>query len=154
MWCARQQTGPNNNIMCQNEQGFESSLSRNGTSWQYKYPNGWDFTLYSNRHSSYSRIDLLFTPKVKTHRKIYCKILPNWKLNTSLINDATFVESVEKELNTYFEVNTNPGTSQLILCAKAHLQSLIIALSCAKKKERDWTEETASFLCGIEDQNR
>ena len=129
--------------------------------WRYKHPNSQDFTFYSNRYSSYSRIDLLFTPREEAHRITDCKILPitlsdhspvvvqwclgqtkgskNWRLNTSLLNDPTFVQFVKTELNNYLELNTHPETSPLILwdCAKAYLRGRIIAFSSAKKKEKE-----------------
>ena len=36
--------------------------------WRSKFPKSKDFTFYSSRHASYSRIDYFFTPKVELHR--------------------------------------------------------------------------------------
>lgn len=129
--------------------------------WRYKHPKGKDFTFYSHRHSSYSRIDLLFTPRAEVHRIKECKILPitisdhspvlidwclgkkkytkTWRLNTSFLNDPGFTEFVKSEIYSYLELNDKEDTSPLILwdCAKAFLRGRIISFCTAKKKERE-----------------
>lgn len=88
--------------------------------WKSKYPKSRDFTFYSHRHSSYSRIDLLFTPKSEIHRIEDIKTLPitlsdhaplklmwdpghrpttkQWRLNASLLNDKDFLTFIKTEL--------------------------------------------------------
>lgn len=77
--------------------------------WRSKFPGSRDFTFYSSRHESYSRIDYFFTSKKDQHRISDIKILPitlsdhvpielkwdighrpsskQWRLNASLLND-------------------------------------------------------------------
>ena len=128
--------------------------------WRTKFPKGRDFTFYSNRHLSYSRIDLFFTPKAELHRIEDVKILPitisdhapievswnighrlttkQWRLNASLLNDKEFTTFVIKELNDYLDMNISPEISPLILwdCAKAYIRGRIISFASAKKKDR------------------
>lgn len=81
--------------------------------WRHLYPSGRDYTFYSNRHLSYSRINYFFTPKSEGHKILDCEILPitlsdhapliltwdlghsatckRWRLIASLLNnDDTF----------------------------------------------------------------
>lgn len=67
--------------------------------WRQKVPNMKDFTFFSTRHSSCSRIDYLFTPISELHRVTDIKILPitisdhaplmmSWDLGFRPINGA------------------------------------------------------------------
>lgn len=84
--------------------------------WRSKFPRGRDFTFYSNRHASYSRIDYFFTPRADLYRIIDIEILPitisdqapvllkwaighrlttkPWRLNTSLLNDKELISFI------------------------------------------------------------
>lgn len=44
--------------------------------WRSKFPRTRDFTFYSCRHASYSRIDYFFTGKADLHRIMDVEILP------------------------------------------------------------------------------
>lgn len=129
--------------------------------WRSKFPRTRNFTFYSSRHISYSRIDLFFTPKVELHRIRDIEILPitisdhapvllkwdighrptskQWRLNASLLNDKTFTSFITAELGSYLDINTLPETTPLILwdCAKAYIRGRIISFTTARKKERD-----------------
>lgn len=129
--------------------------------WRSKYPSAKDFTFFSNRHSSYSRLDYFFTPIAETHRIIDSTIFPitisdhapisvdwdighrpttkQWRLNASLLNDKEFVIFVNSELKKYLETNMSPETSPLILwdCAKAYMRGCIISYASARKKRRE-----------------
>uniref|UniRef100_A0A3P8TGQ6 exodeoxyribonuclease III n=1 Tax=Amphiprion percula TaxID=161767 RepID=A0A3P8TGQ6_AMPPE len=133
--------------------------------WRSKHPKGRDFTYYSHRHSSYSRIDLFFTPKSEMHRIEGIKILPitlsdhaplqliwdlghrsktkQWRLNASLLNDKDFLTLIKTELKNYLDINTSPEISPLTLwdCAKAYIRGCIISFASAKKKRRE-TKQT------------
>lgn len=129
--------------------------------WRHKFPKGRDFTFYSHRHSSYSRIDLFFTPKAEMHRIDDVKINPitlsdhaplellwtighkpttkQWRLNASLLNDKEFITLITTELSNYLDTNLSPEISPLILwdCAKAYLRGRIISFTSAKRKKND-----------------
>lgn len=129
--------------------------------WRSRFPHQKDFTFYSQRHSSYSRIDLFFTTKAEEHRIEDIKILPitisdhapltlswnlgqtknikYWRLNASLLNDKEFREFIHAELEEYLCLNATPGMSPLILwdCAKAFLRGRIISFACAKRKKKE-----------------
>lgn len=90
--------------------------------YRCNYPRNRDFTFYSHRHSSYSRIDLFFTPKEDLYRIKNIEILSitvsdhapvvvswdigdrpetkQWRLNASLLNDKGFITFVSMELWT------------------------------------------------------
>lgn len=129
-----------------------------GLVWRSKYPRNRDFTYYSCRHASYSRIDYFFTPKEELHRVVDIEILPitisdhspmvlkwdlghrltskQWRLNASLLNDKEFTTFINTELHFYLNTNNLPGTSPLILwdCAKAYIRGRIISYTSAKKR--------------------
>lgn len=44
--------------------------------WRSRFPRARDFTFYSHRHASYSRIDFFFTPKTEEYRIDDIEILP------------------------------------------------------------------------------
>lgn len=124
-------------------------------------PNRRDFTCYSSRHLSYSRINYFFTPKSEIYRVIDIKILPitlsdhapllmswylghrpiskQWRLNTSLLNYEKSIAFAKTELKFFLDTNSTPEVSPLILwgCAKAYIRGCIIAFLSAKKKTKE-----------------
>lgn len=129
--------------------------------WRSKFPRSRDFTFYSSRHISYSRIDYFLTPKVELHRIEDIEILPitisdhapvalkwdighrpaskQWRLNASLLNDKEFTSFITAELKKYLDTNTSSETSPLILwdCAKAYIRGCIISFTCARKRKKE-----------------
>ncbi len=129
--------------------------------WRSKFPRDRDFTFYSSRHASYSRIDYFFTSKVDLHRIADIEILPitisdrahvslkwdigqrpttkQWKLNTSFLNDKEFISFITEEFKKYIDTNTSPEMNPLILwdCAKAYIRGRIISFTSARKRERE-----------------
>ena len=147
--------------------------------WRQKFSNCKDFTYYSSRHQSYSRIDYFFTPKSEIHRVVDIKILtitlsdhapllmswdlghkPTsrlWRLNTSLLNDEKFITFVKSELKFYLETNCTPEISPLVLwdCAKAYIRGRIIAYSSAQKKRKEARQkELEETIKGLEQQHK
>uniref|UniRef100_A0A8C8E244 Reverse transcriptase domain-containing protein n=1 Tax=Oryzias sinensis TaxID=183150 RepID=A0A8C8E244_9TELE len=128
--------------------------------WRSKFPKERNFTFYSNRHKSYSRIDYFFTHKAEIHRIDEINIMPitisdhapivlkwdidmtptsrQWRLNASFLNDTDFITLIKKELRYYLDMNKSPDTSPLILwdCAKAYLRGSIISYATAKKRQK------------------
>lgn len=129
--------------------------------WRNKFPKGRDFTFYSHRHTSYSRIDYFFTPKTELHRIADVEILSitisdhaplsllwdighrrstkQWRMNASLLNDKEFINFIMIELRYYLDTNVSPDISPLIIwdCAKAFIRGRIISFASAKKKSRE-----------------
>jgi len=147
--------------------------------WRGKYLSCRDFTFYSHRHASYSRIDYFFTPKAELYRISDLKILPmtisdhspielswnighksstkQWRLNASLLNDKEFINLITTELKFYQDTDTSPEISPLILwdCAKAYLRGRIISFASARKKKRDTRkQELEQTIVKLEQQHK
>lgn len=129
--------------------------------WRSKLPRSKDFTFYSSRHLTYSRIDYFFTPKAQLHRIENIEILPitlsdhapvvlkwdighsqtskHWRLNASLLNDEKFIAFITTELKQYLDINTTTETSPLMLwdCAKAYIRGRIISFTSARKRQKE-----------------
>lgn len=127
-----------------------------------KFPRDKDFTFYSNRHSSYSRIDYFFTPRADLYRITDIEILPftlsdhapvlvewdighrpttkQWRLNTSLLNDKKFTSFILEEFKTYLDTNASPETNPLILwdygTVQKHISGAVLSRSRLQGKER------------------
>jgi hypothetical protein len=94
-------------------------------------------TFYSARHTEYSRLDYFFMYSADGHRLKDCKVRQNdlldhngvdltlhldskprntlWRLNTRMLNDPAFKESIKTELNVYLENNDNGEVSPATL---------------------------------------
>uniref|UniRef100_A0AAR2K0V3 Reverse transcriptase domain-containing protein n=1 Tax=Pygocentrus nattereri TaxID=42514 RepID=A0AAR2K0V3_PYGNA len=127
--------------------------------WRSKFPKKRNFTFYSNRHASYSRIDYFFTAKAELHRIEDITILPitisdhapvviqwdiglttpfrQWRLNASLLNDKDFIALIKTEFKNYLDTNRTPETSPIMLwdCGKAYLRGSIISYATARKRQ-------------------
>lgn len=126
--------------------------------WRYKRGSDPGYTFYSARHAIHSRIDYLFMYKKDLHRLKDCKIGQRdlfdhsgvyltlhfegrqrktlWRLNTGMLNDATFITAMETELGIYLKENYNGEVSPSILwdASKAVLRGKIIARTAEIKK--------------------
>lgn len=104
------------------------------------------YTFYSARHTVHSRIDYFFIYNKDLHRLKYCRIGQRdlsdhsgitltlhfdvrqrktlWRLNTGMLNDPTFRNSMEKDLALYIQDNDNEEVNPSILwdAAKAVLR--------------------------------
>lgn len=123
--------------------------------WRDLHPTDKQFTFYSASQYVYSRLDYFFICKSDRHRIIDCKIgvrdisdhsavyltlhLDNkkkdmlWRLNTSILNDSTCKEYVQKELGDY---NDNGEVSPSVLwdALKSVIRGKLIALTSYRKK--------------------
>lgn len=146
--------------------------------WRNRFPRVRDYTFYSHRHASYSRIDFFFTSKTEEHRIDNIEILPItlsdhaplslswnlgltpklklWRLNASLLNDSQFCEFLHTELNTYLELNTTPEISPLTLwdCAKAYIRGRISFVSARKKRKEARRCELEAKIKHLEQQHK
>lgn len=126
--------------------------------WQHLNRFDRDFTFYSARHNIHSRIDYFLMFSKDLHRIRECRIgqrdlsdhsglylklhLDNspkkkvWRLNTGMLNSATFRATMTEELKTFLEHNDNGEVSPAILwdTAKAFLRGRIIVQSAFLKK--------------------
>ena len=99
--------------------------------WRLRNPNRRDYTFYSNRHKSWSRIDNCWISAEAIHQAEDIEILPNtyadhnpvlltlgerirsgfWRLNTQLLRVETFVNKIKNEMN-FFSKITNLKTQE------------------------------------------
>lgn len=106
--------------------------------WRIANPTVRDYSVYSNAHNMYSRLDYFLVrhgdlAKVKEvsidnisvsdHAPVNLVISlsrttpkrGNWRLNESLLNDKVFFEQVRRELELFFELNRTPEISPMIV---------------------------------------
>ena len=128
--------------------------------WRLQNPTARDYTYYSPRHGSFSRIDYFFISQslvssvlsteigniiISDHSPIYLQITAirkperttRWRLNSSLLLDETFKEALRAQITLYIETNlpTAPSAGIAWEALKAFLRGHIIQHSSYKKKE-------------------
>lgn len=128
--------------------------------WRLHNPSGRDFTFYSSPHGSFSRIDFFLIsqslmPSVTSsnigniilsdHSPVYFNMMaftptvrtPRWRLNSSLLLDEAFKESVRSQINLYIETNipTAPSAGVAWEALKSFLRGHIIQHAAFKKKD-------------------
>ena len=129
--------------------------------WRTLHPRTKDYTYYSNRHSTYNRLDyfLMFkkdminitkctigTITLSDHAKLTLKVNLNsnkgkylWRMNNSLLQNGDLKDTVKKTLKEYLEFNDTEDINSIILWegAKAVLRGELIRYSSLKKKQRE-----------------
>lgn len=129
--------------------------------WRSLHPTTKDYTYYSGRFSSYSRLDYFFmfkkdtalvkqchigTRSLSDHATVMLKISLNlkrgknlWRMNNSLLQDLPFKEKINKCLKDYYEVNDTGEVNKIMVWegAKAVLRGEIIAYASAKKRRQE-----------------
>ena len=132
--------------------------------WRTRNPNKKDYTFYSNRHNSWSRIDNCWISAELTHQVNEIDILPNtyadhnpiwmnlglipkrgsWKLNTHLLREEIFLNKIKKELEFFFETNKPQDTERTVIwdAAKAFFRGWAIEHNIQRKKERNKQYQT------------
>lgn len=105
--------------------------------WRIQNTTARDYTFFSNRHKTFSRIDYIFlSPTLAGHTSInilpillsdhsalLCNIdLPNiktkaprWRLNTSLLTNSGFLSSLKVQLKDFLDTNTKDCSNPQIL---------------------------------------
>ncbi len=128
--------------------------------WRLTNPREKEFTFYSHNHKSFSRIDYFLLSNALTDGVTECTIGPiiisdhaavhlcmtigtdvvkksRWRLNTSLLHDQVFANSIEEDLKRFFEVNVGSVERMGTVweASKAFIRGKIIAYSSKKKRK-------------------
>lgn len=131
-----------------------------GDVWRLQNPSGRDYTFYSSPHGSFSRIDFFLVYQslmaavasssigsiiLSDHSPIYLHIMafnatvrtPRWRLNSSLLLEEAFRDSLRSQINMYIEMNvpTAPTAGVAWEALKAYLRGHIIQHASFKKRE-------------------
>lgn len=129
--------------------------------WRFQYPNTRAYSLFSNAHHTYTRIDYFLLDNrllsnvraisyngivISDHSAIALDLdIPNrppvnriWRLNSLLLADDTFVELISNQIQFFLETNTSPEISHATLweTLKVYIRGQIIAYSSRVKKEK------------------
>lgn len=119
--------------------------------WQAKHPNSKDFMYYSNRHVSWSRIDMYWISTGMMREVMEMEILPstytdhrpllltlrdyskmrNWQFNMWDLRDEAFVKDIKKELEEFFKWNFSEETADGVVwdASKALFRGLALRQS-------------------------
>lgn len=137
--------------------------------WRFKYGNSKDFTYYSERHRSLSRIDMLFATKswckdvinmaseprtISDHSPLILTMKTNpmqyaWRLNDILLQKEEIVEKARKTLSLFFEENINPDIDMTTVweASKAYMRGFFIQQNhIMKRKKREKMEKLYNLL--------
>lgn len=130
--------------------------------WRLFNINAREYTFYSKRHNSYSRIDYLLMSNdllenvldstihsflLSDHAPISVTFYPSsekkskhkqWSFNNSLLRDDAFVRLIKKYIKEFVEINMNPSTPISIVweAFKATCRGWIISYASYKNKEK------------------
>ena len=144
--------------------------------WRELNPTRKDYTFYSARHKSYSRIDLFFIPQdylssvvsgdigsilISDHSPVYLQLcLPQqtyqtkqWRFNASLLTDFEACNNIRKWLEQYRQDNQSSPVTPAVMwdAAKAVIRGQLISYTSAKKKSIiNQTEQLKKELINLE----
>uniref|UniRef100_A0A803TXE0 Reverse transcriptase domain-containing protein n=1 Tax=Anolis carolinensis TaxID=28377 RepID=A0A803TXE0_ANOCA len=129
--------------------------------WRYHHENEKDFTFFSNRHSTWSRIDMIWGTKSVMNQVTKIKIMPRlnsdhapielimegrgkkreefrWKLNDSLLKKATDQNLYREKIGEYFKLNKEEDTPVEVIwdASKAYIRGLMIQHSVRMNRAR------------------
>lgn len=127
--------------------------------WRIANPTGRDYSFFSTRHNSYTRIDyFLLDAKlmphvidtkyhnivISDHCPVTCTLnIQNatrpqqiWRFNPLLLGEKDFQEYLKTQISLYFDVNDNSDTTPGTLweAFKAYLRGVVISFESAKRK--------------------
>lgn len=129
--------------------------------WRVINPKEREYTFYSHRHKSHSRIDYFLISNNLVQDVSDCSIGPialtdhatvhlglilepdlikksRWRLNVSLLHDTELCKYLEQELDNFFELNM--GSTERVgtvwEASKAYIRGKLIAYASKKKKEQ------------------
>lgn len=135
--------------------------------WRELNPTLKDYTFYSARHKSYSRLDLFFIPQehlssviscnigpilISDHSPVYLRLsLPqqthqtkHWRFNSSLLTDIEACNNIRQWLEQYRQDNAASPVTPAVMwdAAKAVIRGQLISYTSAKKKIYSQTNRT------------
>uniref|UniRef100_G1KY48 Reverse transcriptase domain-containing protein n=1 Tax=Anolis carolinensis TaxID=28377 RepID=G1KY48_ANOCA len=127
--------------------------------WRHLHGSARDYTFLSNRHLTWTRIDMIWGNKSIVNRITKCNILPRlnsdhapleitldkedpksgeyrWRLNESLLKDEGDQDRYRKLLTEYFKLNKEEDTAIEFIwdASKAYMRGQIIQQSARKKR--------------------
>uniref|UniRef100_A0A803TV12 Reverse transcriptase domain-containing protein n=1 Tax=Anolis carolinensis TaxID=28377 RepID=A0A803TV12_ANOCA len=127
--------------------------------WRELNPQKKDYTHFSNRHQSWSRIDMIWASKSLVTKISDIRILPRdlsdhcpivmelnkkrfirkWRLNENLLKDKQDIDKIKAMTKEYFSINdTNEMNPQIVWDAyKAVARGYLIQLSAIKRKQKE-----------------
>lgn len=141
---------------------IQNFLSNYGISdvWRYLHPQKREYSFFSHVHHTFSRIDYFLIdnqllPSVSScdyqsivisdHAPITMSLalpgLPqtrrHWRFNSTLLSDTDFVKFMEEQIIFFFDTNTSPETSSLIVwdALKAYLRGQIVSYTVNMKRK-------------------
>ena len=106
--------------------------------WRLMNPSVRDYSFFSGRHASFSRIDYIFAPmdlfqnisraellpmSLSDHKAVLCVAslrqvivrAPRWRFNTTLLSNASFVDQFQSGLREFININTGSVDDPRIL---------------------------------------
>lgn len=128
--------------------------------WRLVNPREREYTFFSNCHKTFSRIDYFLISnsltdsvadciigvigltdhahvELKLELKVDCEKRGRWRLNTFLLEDKVFADSLQEDINMFFELNigSTPRLATVWDASKAFIRGKCIAYASKKKKE-------------------
>ena len=137
------------------------------------HPNAEQYTIFSNVHGTFSRIDHSLGHKSNLSKFTKIEIISSifsdhstmrldvnykkksirntntWRLNNTFLNNQQVTEEIKGEIKKFLETNDNENTTQNLWDAKAVLRGKFIAIqSYLKKQEKHRIDNLTSHLPG------
>uniref|UniRef100_A0A3B1KHZ5 Reverse transcriptase domain-containing protein n=1 Tax=Astyanax mexicanus TaxID=7994 RepID=A0A3B1KHZ5_ASTMX len=128
--------------------------------WRLKNNTLAEYTFYSHRHKSYSRIDYIFVSPslfsaevsiailpilLSDHSAVFCSFLfpdiikaPRWRFNSSLLTNSDFLSSLKAELQVFISINRSQNCNPQILweATKCFIRGFCISFSSTLSKSQ------------------
>lgn len=127
--------------------------------WRFKYRDARDFTFFSGRHKSFSRIDMFYASKtlckdilrmdseprtISDHSPltVLIKLMKNeyaWRLNEALLYKEEIVEKARENIKLFFEENLKPDIDITTVweASKAYMRGFFMQQNFILKKKKE-----------------
>ena len=128
-------------------------------SWRIMHVHDKDYSFFSAKHKTYTRIDYIFIDQnilfrlrdasigsitISDHAPTSCSIEwgergPdgwNWKINETLLKDPIYEKQLAREIDTFFDINDLEETSPMYIweAHKCYLRGVLISLGTHRKR--------------------